>query len=320
MGGAGATKSQGTSQRTMTNLQAASLLLLASLLGNEEQTPSAPSRQAPLEAVMIAGGNLHLMILDERVEVITPYGRLSVPVGDIERLELALPMTEDMLARIDKDIRDLGAEEFDKREAASADLLALQERAIPALLKAIENPDAEVAQRAEKLVDMLADALPEDRFSCLDKDVLHTRDSKFAGKLAVDSLRVLTPQFGEQRLRLADVRTLRRPEAVGEETRNALPDPGTLRAFQQMVGKTLTFKVDANATGKVWGTDMYTLDTALAAAAVHAGVLKAGKSGTVRVTILGPQAAFAGSLRNGVQSSEYGAYDGAFRFARRGRR
>jgi hypothetical protein len=58
---------------------------------------------------------------------------------------------------------------------------------------------------------------------------------------------------------------------------------------------------------------MYTLDTRLATAAVHTGVLKPGETGNVRVQILGPQPAFMGSARNGVTSSDYGAYPGAYR-------
>ena len=60
----------------------------------------------------------------------------------------------------------------------------------------------------------------------------------------------------------------------------------------------------------VWGTDIYTMDSTLAQAAVHAGVLRPGQSGLVRVTILGPQPGFQGTLRNGVSSHDYGAWAG----------
>ena len=63
----------------------------------------------------------------------------------------------------------------------------------------------------------------------------------------------------------------------------------------------------------VWGTDTYTLDSTLALVAVHAGALKAGQSGVVKVTILGPQAAFKGSVKNGVRSNPYGTYPGSFK-------
>ncbi len=72
----------------------------------------------------------------------------------------------------------------------------------------------------------------------------------------------------------------------------------------------------AGAQGFVWGTDTYTLDSSLALTAVHAGVLKTGQTGVVRVKILGPQAGFQGSTRNGVTSMPYGFYNGGYEFVR----
>jgi hypothetical protein len=42
-----------------------------------------------LEARLVEGGTLNLALLDERVEFITPYGRLSVPLTDVKRMEFA---------------------------------------------------------------------------------------------------------------------------------------------------------------------------------------------------------------------------------------
>ena len=80
-----------------------------------------------------------------------------------------------------------------------------------------------------------------------------------------------------------------------------------------MIGQTLTFRVTGHVGSTLWGTDMYTLDSGLATAAVHAGVLKVGETGNVRVQILGPQGAFLGSTRHGLTSSDYGGYPGAYR-------
>ena len=65
--------------------------------------------------------------------------------------------------------------------------------------------------------------------------------------------------------------------------------------------------------GALWGTDIYTLDSSLSVAAVHMGVLKPGQTGYVRVTILGPTANFSGSTRNGLSSSNFQNYPGAYK-------
>jgi WD40 repeat protein len=92
-----------------------------------------------------------------------------------------------------------------------------------------------------------------------------------------------------------------------------LLDPGTLTGFSSQPGKTFRFQITGQTTGEIYGTDIYTDDSILAAAAVHAGILKAGQKGIVRVTILEGKAAYKGSTRNGVTSSEYGSWNGSYK-------
>ena len=66
--------------------------------------------------------------------------------------------------------------------------------------------------------------------------------------------------------------------------------------------------------GPLWGTDVYTSDSSLAAACVHAGLLEPGESGTVKVTMVPPLAAFQGSTRHGVTSHNWTTpWSGAYR-------
>ena len=54
----------------------------------------------------------------------------------------------------------------------------------------------------------------------------------------------------------------------------------------------------------------------LATAAVHAGVLKDGETGVVKVKIVAAQGSYSGSAKNGVTSSPFGAYGGSYEFAK----
>jgi hypothetical protein len=130
---------------------------------------------------------------------------------------------------------------------------------------------------------------------------------------------VTTAQFGDQPMKLCDVRSLHAPGAEPEADATAAVEsaPDSLTRLQANIGKTFLFRVTGSVTGNVWGTDEYTTDTSLAAAAVHAGVLKPGQTGVVKVTILTPPAVFVGSTRNGVASSAYPGYPGAYKVARR---
>jgi LCCL domain/von Willebrand factor type A domain len=70
----------------------------------------------------------------------------------------------------------------------------------------------------------------------------------------------------------------------------------------------------AMKVGSVWGTDLYTDDSSVCRAALHAGVLTAS-GGKVTVYPYGGQDAYEGSERKGVYSSDYGAFAGSFGFS-----
>ena len=64
-------------------------------------------------------------------------------------------------------------------------------------------------------------------------------------------------------------------------------------------------------TFSVWGTDIYTDDSSVCMAAVHAGQLTIA-GGAATIQILPGQASYAGSTRFGVSSLSFGAYAGSF--------
>lgn len=66
--------------------------------------------------------------------------------------------------------------------------------------------------------------------------------------------------------------------------------------------------------GRIWGTGIYTYDSPLEAAALHAGVLAPGQTARILVYALGPQPGFRGSTRNGIASLSFGYYDGSYAF------
>jgi len=97
---------------------------------------------------------------------------------------------------------------------------------------------------------------------------------------------------------------------------NAMPDPGNLLQYQD-VGKTYCFQVTGANHGPVWGSDVYTSDSHLATAAVHAGALDVGEDGLVRVNMVDMSGMpIHGSTRNGVTSMDWGAYRVGYRITR----
>lgn len=90
-------------------------------------------------------------------------------------------------------------------------------------------------------------------------------------------------------------------------------DPGDLSDYAQQIGKTFLFRVTGDVSGSVYGSGPYTTDSPLATAAVHAGVLRKGQTGVVRVVILAGQKSYRATTRNGVATSDWLEYHASYR-------
>jgi hypothetical protein len=265
------------------------------------------------------GSVLKLKVLEPRLTLKTPYGTLVIPFANIREVQCATRISPSTARRVSAAIRDLGSDEPTKREDASAELETLQWKAYPALLVAEKSKDPEVRRRAVQLLEKIRKAVPEERLEIRKHDVVRTDDSKITGQLQAAAFRVNTDQFGEVRLKLNCILSVRSAlDEPEEDSRgSALADPGHLFGYQMHAGKTFKFRVTGAVGGGVWGTNTYTLDSALAVAAVHAGAVKIGKTAVVTVKILPAQNGFLGSTRNGITSAPYGAFLGAYQFVKK---
>jgi LCCL domain len=279
------------------------------------QAPASSSPTGEIVVRYIDGSVVKLTLLDDRVEIATPDGKRSIPVSDIRKVDLGLRISDELSKQIDAAIADLGSAQTKKREEASNRLLGFRELAYPALKRATQAAEEPVAKRAEALIEKLKDTLPEGRLDVPDIDVIHLDKSKVSGRIATPILKAKSFAFGEVPLKLADARGFAARVPESELAKAALPDPGNLSGYRQPAnfGKEYTFRVTGAARGSVWGTEVYTADSTLAAAAVHMGVLKVGETGLVTVTIMGPQQKYVGSSRNGVTTADFDRYPASYR-------
>ncbi|WP_323035420.1 LCCL domain-containing protein [Pararhodobacter sp.] len=94
--------------------------------------------------------------------------------------------------------------------------------------------------------------------------------------------------------------------------------PSTMTGYRGQNGQTFSFQVTGASSGSVWGTGIYTDDSSVARAAVHAGLVGVGQTGVVHVQVLPGQQSYQGSAQYGVQSSNYGTWHGSYQFVRGG--
>ncbi len=88
--------------------------------------------------------------------------------------------------------------------------------------------------------------------------------------------------------------------------------PPTMQGLCDAVGATFYFRVIGQLDGSLWGTDIYTGDSQIGAAAAHAGLVKPLEVAVIKVTVVAPPTQFVGSVRNGITSHEFGRYGTAY--------
>ena len=83
---------------------------------------------------------------------------------------------------------------------------------------------------------------------------------------------------------------------------------GDVAVEKKDLGAVFTVTCPGGCTAQgIWGTDVYTTDSAICTAAAHAGVIKLADGGAVKVTVVKSLPSYKGSERNGVSSSDWGS-------------
>jgi hypothetical protein len=288
--------------------------------GGKSEAEKISTKPAPAKLVAhcIDGSVLRIELRDPKITIKTPYGSLDITTGDIRRIDFAVRIPDEARRRAETAITKLGSPENEIRELARIELLELEAMAYPALLKAATNEDVEISMSAERLLAEIREHVPEDDLTERELDLITTDDSQIAGKIQLQTLRVETVSLGQQDLKVTVLKRIDSGITPEADAKDAMQDPGTMVRYQGQVGSTFRFRLTGPPPGfhqgGVWGTDIYTFDSHLAMAAVHAGVLKPGQTKVVSVVMLGPQEVFRGSMRNGIASGDWGQYPSAYRF------
>jgi hypothetical protein len=290
---------------------------------NEDSNSSTPAEPQALdlkpgEMAMLVhfrdGGSLRMKLRAKTIPIVTAYGKLEIPAEDIQGVELAPRLPEEISRKVKAAIARLTSDKPDERNAAGPELFNLKEKAYIALARASRAKDKELAKRASELVDDLRELVPAALTEAPVQDTIETDDSRFAGDIPLTSVEATSPQFGDVALKISDVQSLTvesNTRAMELKTAN-----GNLAQFEGQVGRTISLRVTGAIGGPVWGTGTYSTQSSLASAAVHAGILRMGQTGVVRVRIQPPPQFFTQSFQNGIASQQLFGQHAAFTFVR----
>ena len=91
--------------------------------------------------------------------------------------------------------------------------------------------------------------------------------------------------------------------------------PANMKGYRGNNGSVYTFQVTGNSNGRIWGgsDNIYTDDSDIATAAVHAGLVSPGSTAIIKITILPGRSSYPSLSRNGINSIQYGSWDGSYK-------
>ncbi|MBY0524547.1 MAG: hypothetical protein K2R98_14175 [Gemmataceae bacterium] len=183
-----------------------------------------PKKDPPKEAVksneMVIhfhdGTLIRVLAMQENIEVVTKYGKLTVPTTEIRRIEFGLHMPEEITKKVDEGIKDLDSNDFQTREQAGKKLVALGRFSYPALVKASKGTNLETTRRVQDLLKEIRAKFPSYQLKIRTDDVVHTSDFTIAGNISMPNIKVKSDHFGEAQLKLVDLRAMRSAAGSGE--------------------------------------------------------------------------------------------------------
>jgi hypothetical protein len=150
-----------------------------------------------------------MIVQTDALEISTIYGKLTVPIGDVQSIEFGLHFPAGVEAKIGAALKNLGSNDYREREKAGKVLVDLGRYSYPALLTASRAKEAEVAKRAKELVQKLQTKLPKKDLKTMREDRLVTPTHTIVGRILTPMVKTKADYFGEMEHQIANMRTLR---------------------------------------------------------------------------------------------------------------
>lgn len=152
---------------------------------------------------------VRMLVLQDKIEVQTAYGKLTVPMNEIQKIEFGVHLPEGTAKKIDDAIKQLGSETFKDRQQASDDLVALGALAYPSVRTATKSNDLEVGRNAEAVLKRIREKVPADDLNIKTHDTIQTIHFTIAGTIQNPTLKARSEYFGDLQLKTVDLRGMR---------------------------------------------------------------------------------------------------------------
>jgi hypothetical protein len=154
------------------------------------------------------GSNVRMVLIQESIDVVTSFGKLTVPTSSIRGIDFGVHLPEGMEQRIETCIRRLNGEKFKDRDLALNELIDMGVYSYPALQVAFKSADLETQQRIQTAFKKIKAKVPDTLLRVTNTDRIITTEFPIAGKIVSPSIKAKSQFFGEMTLKLAEMRSI----------------------------------------------------------------------------------------------------------------
>jgi hypothetical protein len=190
------------------------------MAGADDPPPRKKSPEEPgaAEVRFADGSAVRMVIAQSAVDITTRYGKLSVPVADIRKIEFGFRYPDGVQAKIEAAVAKLGYIDAKDREAAAQELLGYRELSYPALKRIASGNDADLARRARDVIQKLQEKVGAEKLNIRDLDTIHANEFVVTGRIESPTFKGRTSYFGEVTVQVAELKTIRFIGNGGTET------------------------------------------------------------------------------------------------------
>jgi hypothetical protein len=186
--------------------------------GQEQRPGDANRADEPIKSELrfMDDSLVRVFLLPAQLEVVTRFGKLNVPVHEIQRIDFGVRCPDGLETKIAQAMDDLGSDVYKTREVALKNLVEWGPYAYPRLYKASKSSQPEVAKRATMALERIRAKHPSRNLRLREDDVIVTSYFTMVGRITNAQLKTKSKNFGELAVALAELRSLRSTSTAGE--------------------------------------------------------------------------------------------------------
>jgi hypothetical protein len=162
-----------------------------------------------MDILFLNGSKVRALILSDKLEIASIYGKLTVPIQDVQQIEFGLHYPDGTVDKVDSAIKNLGSGDYRVRETAAKTLVELGPFAYPSVLRTTTAKEREIAARAKDIVQKIQAKFPKKDLKVSTDDRVVTPTQTIVGRIMTTTVKTKAEYFGEIEHKLVNMRSLR---------------------------------------------------------------------------------------------------------------